>query len=146
MTSLYSSSSASSDTCEKLLCFLQSFNQSVYLFMGIIDVEAGSCRGCYVQPPVQGLGAMVARSHRDAVLVQRGAYIVRVYLSQIKGDHPSPVLGGFGAVDSYAVYLAQAAQRIGGQLDLVPAHLVHTQITQVVKARRPRDGVGDVGG
>src|SRR3990172_9005629 len=103
-------------------------HQDVHFLLRIVHVEAGPRRAPH------------------AVAVQDGADVVRVQVGVVDGDDTAAVGGVSRPVDDEPVQLAQAAQRVLRDLDLVGADVLHPEVAEIVEGGAEGDHVGDVWG
>ena len=94
----------------------------------------------------QRLGAVVAGADADAVAAEDLGDVVRVDAVERERDDAAATLGVGGAVDGEPLDLAEALERVGGELALVGAHRRPCRARQEVDRGAQADRLGDGGG
>src|SRR5215212_7556419 len=141
MISRYRSSSAKT---ERLLHFLQAFDQRVNLVGGVVDVEARPGGAGNVEMPHQHLTTVVPHSNSDALVVQYGAHVMGVDLTEVECGHATPLTRIFRPVERDLRNIAQRFDGVGHELTLMLPYVVHTQVREIVDCRAEGDDITNI--
>mmetsp|Transcript_975 Transcript_975/g.2693 ORF Transcript_975/g.2693 Transcript_975/m.2693 type:complete len:422 (+) Transcript_975:27-1292(+) len=131
------------EPCEELLGGADGLDEPVHLLLGVVDVEGCSRCGRDAQSRVQGLRAVVARTDRDAILVDEGGKVIRVHPRARERGERSARRARRGSVHSETVDGAQLRLEIRRKLRLVGVHCVHAQAAEVVHSRTQAHSLRD---
>ena len=98
-------------------------------------MERGARGGAHAEAAHQRLGAVVAGADADRLAVAELGDVVRVDALDRERDDPAAAVEVGRPEERDAVDLGQPLERVGGQLALVRAHVLHAERRQVLDRR-----------